>query len=178
MLSIWGTFKTNLFWRLKTEILDNLGLVYQTPIFWSYNWGGRTKKNFANKVEVCLNYSKGSDFLFNADEVRIPRKMPINLRTGKKYETGTIPTNVWEYNLLTTSKEAKESNFHPTVKPQFILSRMIKAYSNPGDIVLDVFSGSGSTAITAITNGRNFIGCEKNETYYQKALDRIKLLGY
>tara|TARA_X000000950_G_scaffold154263_1_gene189281 strand:- start:1295 stop:1603 length:309 start_codon:yes stop_codon:yes gene_type:complete len=63
--------------------------------------------------------------------------MKINVRTGKPFDNGTIPTTIWEGNLTTNSSEAKESNFHPTVKPQFVLQRMIYAYTKEGDTVLD-----------------------------------------
>ena len=51
---------------------------------------------------------------------------------------------------------------------------MIGAYTNPGDFVLDIFMGSGSTAIAAERCGRNYIGCERDEEYYTKSLERIE----
>lgn len=174
MMCVWGTQKNDLFLRLKLEILNKTGLVSQNPIHWSYNWGGRTKKNFPHKNETAWCYSKGSEFLFNSEAVEIERKMEINIRTGEKYTNGTIPTTIWEGNLATTSLEAKESNFHPTVKPQFVLQRMIRAYTKENEIVLDCFSGSGSTAIAALETNRNFIGCEIHEKYYHSSIERIK----
>lgn len=175
MMCIWGSQKTDLFFRLKLEVLNHLdGMVGQPAIHWSYNWGGRTKSNFAHKFETAWCYSKGDSFLFNADDVRIERKMPINIRTGLPYEHGTIPTTVWEGNLATVSLEAKESRFHETVKPQFVLQRMIRAYTNPGDTVLDCFSGSGSTLIAAAKTGRVFFGCEKDEDFVKKSIERAK----
>jgi DNA modification methylase len=175
MLCVWGTQKTDLFFRLKLEVLNNIdGLYPQPAIHWSYNWGGRTKKNFAHKFETAWCYSKGEDFYFDRDSVEVERKMKINVRTGEPYDNGTIPTTVWKGNLGTTSKEAKESNFHPTVKPQFVLQRMIKAYSKEEETVLDCFSGSGSTAIAALSTNRNFIGCELDTEYYEKSLERIE----
>jgi adenine-specific DNA-methyltransferase len=173
-LCVWGTQKTDLFFRLKLEVLNKVeGLKSQSAIHWSYNWGGRPKNNFAHKFETCWVYSKGETFIFNADDIRVERKMKKNIRTGKDFEKGTIPTTIWEGNLSTVSEEAKESSFHPTVKPQFVLQRMIKAYTNPGDIVLDLFSGSGSTAIASIITNRKFIGCEIEEDYYRLSLQRI-----
>lgn len=99
--------------------------------------------------------------------------MKINVRTGKPFDNGTIPTTIWEGNLTTNSSEAKESNFHPTVKPQFVLQRMIYAYTKEGDTVLDCFSGSGSTAIASLQTGRKFIGSEVSTEYYEKSLERI-----
>jgi DNA modification methylase len=100
--------------------------------------------------------------------------MKTNLRTGKPFETGTIPTNIWEGNLVTASQESKESSFHPTVKPQFVLQRMIQAYSNENDIVLDCFSGSGSTMIACSETNRQFVGSELDKEYFEKSVSRYK----
>lgn len=175
MMCVWGTQKTDLFFRLKLEVLNQVeGLVGQSAIHWSYNWGGRPRNNFAHKFETAWCYSKGKTFFFDRTNVEVERKMKMNIRTGKPYENGTIPTTIWEGNLTTASNEAKESNFHPTVKPQFILQRMIYAYTEPDDLVLDCFSGSGSTAVACISTGRNFIGSEVYKEYYDKSLERIE----
>lgn len=174
MMCIWGTQKSDTFLRLKLDVLNQIkGLHNQNAIHWSYNWGGRSKTNFAHKFETAWCYSKGGQFYFNGDKIRVERKMSKNIRTGEEYENGTIPTTIWEGNLATVSLEAKESTFHPTVKPQFVLERMIQAYTKPGDTVLDIFVGSGSTAVACINTGREFIGCEINKNYYKKAKQRL-----
>lgn len=174
MLCVWGTQKTDLFFRLKLEVLNHIeGLYPQSAIHWSYNWGGRPRDNFAHKFETAWCYSTGKNFYFDRSKVEVERKMKINVRTGKPYDNGTIPTTIWEGNLGTTSKEARESNFHPTVKPQFILRRMINAYTPVGETVLDCFSGSASTAIASYHTGHDFIGCERSEEYYEKSLARL-----
>jgi len=176
MLCVWGTQKTDLFFRLKLEVLNRIeGLDAQSAIHWSYNWGGHPRNNFAHKFETAWCYSKGKDFFFDRTHVEVPRKMKINVRTGEEYTNGTIPTTIWEGNLTTNSKEAKESNFHPTVKPQFVLQRMIHAYCPANESVLDCFSGSGSTALACIETNRDFLGCELFEEYYNKSLERISL---
>ena len=174
MLIVFGTLKTNTFLRYKLDVLESLPLFAQNEIIWSYNWGGRSKTNFARKHEYAWCYSKGKDFMFNADVVRVERKQKINIRTGQAFEKGTIPTCVWEKNNHTTSKEYV--GWHPTQKPIEILQRMIKAYTNENDTVLDIFSGSGSTMIASALCYRNFLGCEIDKEYYQKSIDRYKEL--
>ena len=162
MLVVFGTLKTDTF--LKYKLLTNdLGITPQNEIIWSYNWGGRTKANFGRKHEYAWCWSKGDTFLFNADDVRVERKLKNNPRTGLPFEKGTIPTCVWEKNNHTTSKEYVK--WHATQKPFMILERIICGYTNEGDTVLDIFSGSGSTAISADNTNRNFIGCELDEEY-------------
>ena len=100
MFVVWGTLKTDTFFKYKLETLENNNELYgQNEIIWSYNWGGRSKKNFARKHEYAWCFSKGKEFLFNADDVRIERKMKTNPRTGIDYANGTIPTLVWEKNF-------------------------------------------------------------------------------
>jgi DNA modification methylase len=175
MLVVFGTLKTDTFIKYKLQTSDNSELHSQNEIIWSYNWGGRSKNNFARKHEYAWCWSKGETFLFNDDCVRVERKQKVNIRTGKSFEKGTIPTCVWEKNNHTTSKEYV--NWHPTQKPLLILERIINGYTDKGDTVLDIFSGSGSTMIACDNTERNFIGCEIDEEYYHKSLERRQTLN-
>jgi site-specific DNA-methyltransferase (adenine-specific) len=176
-LYVWGTTKTDTFLRYKLEVLNLVPeLEYQNWIIWGYDWGGRTRKKFPRKHEDLLMYSKGKEFLFNADDVRIPYKMQKNTYRQKtkgntNHKLGKIPTDVWMKNNHTVSKEY--AGWHPTQKPISLLARIIKAHTNTGDVVCDFFSGSGSTAIAAGRTSRRFIGCELDEEYYAKSIERI-----
>jgi len=173
MLVVWGTLKTDTFLRYKLDILNSYESMHgQNEIIWGYNWGGRTKSNFARKHEYTWCYSKGKDFLFNDHDIRVERKVKKNLRTGKEHTQGTIPTCIWEKNNHTTSKDF--IGWHPTTKNVDILERIIRAYSNKGDSVLDIFSGSGSTAVASLRCDRKALGCELDEEYYGKSLTRIE----
>jgi len=170
---VWGTTKTDTFLRYKLYTLNSMKeLVYRNWIIWSSDWGGRTKKTFPRKHEDLLMYSKGESFLFNADDIRVPYKMGTNIREGATNNPlGKIPTDVWEKNNHTTSKEYV--NWHPTQKPLALLKRIILANTQPGDVVLDFFSGSGSTAIATRECEREFVGCEIDADYHQKSLKRM-----
>jgi len=170
---VWGTTKTDTFLRYKLDVLNGLDeMTYQNWIIWAYDWGGRTKKTFPRKHEDLLMYSKGQEFLFNPDEVRIPYKMKTNVRkTAQNNPLGKIPTDVWTKNNHTTSKEY--CGWHPTQKPVQLLERIILANTHPGDTVLDIFSGSGSTAYAAQKTGRRFVGCELDPVYFRKSLVRL-----
>ena len=203
MLVVWGTLKTDTFLRYKLDILNSYNdMVSQNEIIWGYNWGGRAKTNFARKHEYAWCYSKGKDFLFNDHDIRVERKVKKNMNLEKKlmkeykekypnakkeeiteykknyidsktlFTQGTIPTCIWEKNNHTTSKDF--IGWHPTTKNLDILERIIRAYSNEGDNVLDIFSGSGSTAVASLRCGRKFSGCEIDEEYYEKSLSRIE----
>jgi len=83
--------------------------------------------------------------------------------TGKRY-----PTQVWKF-----KRDILTSNLHPTQKPVLLVQELIKTFSNEGDLILDNCMGSGTTAIAAIRENRNFIGFELNEDYYKIACERI-----
>lgn len=169
---VWGTTKTNAFLKYKMEVLDRSpGMFYQNWIIWSYDWGGRTKLTFPRKHEDLLMYSKGKKFLFNADGVRVPYKMKKNVRAGaQNHPLGKVPTDVWELNNHTTSKEY--CSWHSTQKPLDLLQRIIRANTNPNDVVLDIFSGSGSTAIACDREGREFTGCDRSRVYVERSKER------
>ena len=172
-LYVWGTTKTDTFLRYKLDVLNELDeMTYQNWIVWAYDWGGRTKKTFPRKHEDLLMYSKGAEFLFNADSIRVPYKMKTNVRkTAQNNPLGKIPTDVWTKNNHTTSKEY--CGWHPTQKPVQLLERIILANTHPGDTVLDIFSGSGSTAAAAQKTERKFVGCELDPVYFRKSLERL-----
>lgn len=174
-LYVWGTTKTDTFLRYKLNVLNSFSeLTYQNWIIWHYDWGGRSRKTFARKHEDLFMYSKGKSFLFNADSIRVPYKVKTNVnRKAVNNPLGKIPTDVWEKNNHTTSKEYV--NWHSTQKPLMLLERIIKANSNENDLVLDPFSGSGSTMIASANTGRSFIGSEIDGNYYSKSIERFNL---
>lgn len=66
-----------------------------------------------------------------------------------------------------------KNRFHPTQKPIKLIEELIEKHSNKGDVVLDCFSGSGTTAIACINTYRNFVGCEISKEYFEKSVERI-----
>ena len=93
-----------------------------------------------------------------------------NIETYSKEMT----TEKYPISVLFFDKE-KELDMHPTQKPVALIQYLIRTYSNEGDTILDNCMGSGTTAIAAIREKRNFIGFELNKEYYDKACKRIKL---
>lgn len=88
---------------------------------------------------------------------------------GVVYEQTT--TN-WPRSVLEIKSESK--GFHPTQKPVALFEYLIKTYTNEGDLVLDNCAGSGTTAIACENTGRRWVCIEKDETYYAKAVERVK----
>ncbi|WQJ53542.1 MAG: DNA methyltransferase [Wendovervirus sonii] len=83
--------------------------------------------------------------------------------TGKRY-----PTQVWKF-----KRDILVSNIHPTQKPLALIQELIRTFSNEGDLILDNCMGSGTTAVAAIKENRNFIGFELDKEYFNNAEERI-----
>jgi site-specific DNA-methyltransferase (adenine-specific) len=132
-------------------------------------------------------FSTVSDnYTFNHDEVRIPYlslerlKYPQGiLKNGNRWipnPSGRLCTDVWEISSdrHQTKVEGKiQKSIHPSPKPEDMIEKMIKASSKEGEVVLDLFSGTGTTSVVAKRLKRNFIGCEVNDLYYEHAVARI-----
>lgn len=134
---------------------------FLNEIIWAYDYGGKTKKRWPPKHDNILVYAKDNQrHIFNSDAVdRIPYMAP-GLVGKEKAARGKLPTDVWWHTIVSTT--GKEKTGYPTQKPLGILSRIIKASSNPGDTVLDFFAGSGTTGEAASRLGRRFILIDNN----------------
>jgi site-specific DNA-methyltransferase (adenine-specific) len=134
---------------------------FQNEIIWAYDYGARTKKRWPAKHDNILWYSKNPDqYTFNLDECdRIPYMAP-GLVGPAKAARGKTPTDVWWHTIVPTN--GKERTGYATQKPLGILERIIKVHSNPGDLVLDFFAGSGTTGEAAARCGRDYILIDSN----------------
>ena len=95
----------------------------------------------------------------------------FNYATMKAENGGKQMKNVWR--IPPPAKDEKRFGKHPTQKPVALIGRCLRASTNPGDLVLDPFSGSGSTGLAALTLGRRFVGFEQDEGYAQLAALRL-----
>ena len=149
-------------------------------IVWNYGAGVAGRLFFSPRNEKFLWYVKNPEnYVFNLDSVRDPDvKYPNQKKNGKLKcnPLGKNPTDVWQIPKVTSgaSRSSKERTPHPAQFPIALISRIINASSNAGDIVLDPFVGSGSTIEAAIRNGRRVVGIEANRTYIETAIRRIK----
>jgi site-specific DNA-methyltransferase (adenine-specific) len=130
-------------------------------IIWAYDFGGRSKKRWPAKHDNILFYAKNpQDYTFNRNEVdRIPYMAP-GLVGKEKAARGKFPTDTWWHTIVGTN--SKEKTGYPTQKPVGILRRIVAVSSNPGDVVLDFFAGSGTVGEVCFDLGRNFILVDNN----------------
>lgn len=169
---------------------ENTRFYYRNWITWYKKDGfSATKKRFINNQETILYYTKSNvGYTFNSDAVRLPylsegrieaaKKKGI-LKNGKRWfpnEKGRLCPDVWEISSQRHSNKVNgriTKQDHPTPKPEDLIERIVLASSNPGDLVLDLFSGTGTTSYIAKRHGRNFIGCENNHEYVLVSKQRI-----
>ncbi len=130
-------------------------------IIWAYDFGGRSKKKWPAKHDTILWYAKDpNQYTFNYDEIdRIPYLAP-GLVGEEKARRGKTPTDVWWQTIVPTS--GRERTGYPTQKPLAILERIVRVHSNPGDMVLDCFAGSGTTGEAAAKLGRHYLLIDNN----------------
>ena len=157
-------------------------------------WHYRNKSNLGNdwgrSHESILHLRKTKKFALNVDEIRIPYgshtlKYPTHPQSeSSQYSNGKKTNPVWTPNPLgakpkdvfevpTTCNGMGEKTKHPTQKPEELLRKLVLASSKVGDVILDPFSGSGTTLVVAEQLQRLWIGCEMNEEYNSWAINRI-----
>lgn len=153
-------------------------------IAWYYDSSGVQAKNYYGSMyEPILFCVKDKDhYTFNAEDIMVEAKTGakrklIDYRKNppQPYNTKKVPGNVWEFARVRYRMEEYEN--HPTQKPVALLDRIIRASSNVGDLVLDPFSGSFTTAYVAKELGRRCISIELQDEYIKIGLRRLGLAG-
>ena len=129
---------------------------FRNEIIWAYDFGGRPKRWWPTKHDTILWYTLDpKNYVFRFDEMdRIPYMAP-GLVGKEKAARGKTPTDVWWHTIVPTN--GKEKTGYPTQKPLGILERIIKVHTEPRDVVLDFFAGSGTTGEAAARLGRGFV---------------------
>jgi len=129
---------------------------FRNEIIWAYDYGGKPRDRWPAKHDNLLWYSRSAtDYTFNYDAIdRVPYMAP-SLVGPEKAARGKIPTDVWWITVVPTN--SREKTGYPTQKPLKLLERIVRVHSNPGDLVLDFFAGSGTTGQAAANLGRRFL---------------------
>ena len=108
-----------------------------------------------------------TNYLTNAREIAV-----LGVKGGKPTFHSVYDNGVYKYPIC-----HDKCRFHPTQKPLALIEDLIVKHSNEGDVVLDCFSGSGTTAVASFNQNRNFVGCELSDDYYRKSLERLASLN-
>lgn len=176
------------------QIFKSFGLKLRNRIIWHFRHGLHSSVRFSGRYETILWFTKGDDYTFNLDSVRVPSRYP-----GKKHfkgpkkgqysgnPKGKNPSDVWDvlqndwdkeiWDIPNVKSNHVEKTEHPCQYPVELVDRCILALTNEDDWILDPYAGVGSTLISAIKNNRNVVGIEKYKKYIDIGLERIHKLN-
>ncbi len=172
-------------WRSSISIgkIIEDNFILRNRITWSREKGRGAKNNWKNSMEDVYYATVSDDFTFNLDAVKVLKKVLAPYKENgvpkdwHETENGkfrkTCPSNFWD-DISVPYWSMPENTAHPTQKPEKLIAKLILASSSVGDVVLDPFSGSGTTGVVAKKLGRNYIDIELNPLYCAWAEKRLK----
>ncbi len=148
---------------------------FRNEIIWHYFMGGKSKRFFAQKHDTILFYSKSDSWYFNEEVLETERVLPYVPSLKSEKGVNEIPcvscgdgSGIWKskvkmddvWDMSGVFNMSREWIDYPTQKPEMLISRILRACSNEGDIVCDFFCGSGTTLSVAEKLGRKWIGSD------------------
>jgi DNA modification methylase len=138
-------------------------------VIWNFDWGGSTNKRFSPRYEYVFWFTKNKkNYIFDLDKVKVPA---LNYRPDRFKSQMKNPSDVWYIQMV--SGNYPERTSHPAQYPEELIERIVKVASKEGDIVLDPFIGSGTTARIAKDLSRKYIGYEINPEYIKMCERRL-----
>lgn len=173
-------------WRISIvigQVLESY-FILQNRITWQREKGRGALSNWKNGMEDIWFATMSNEYCFNVDAVKIRRRVVAPYRVDGKPKDwvegasgnfrDTHPSNFWD-DVTIPYWSMPENTVHPTQKPEKLVAKLILASSSPGDVVLDPFLGSGTTAVVAKKLGRQFVGIEREAEYCAIAQKRLEL---
>ena len=173
------------------EIFKRFGLKLRNRIIWRFNHGLHCTKRFSGRYETILWFTKGDEYVFNLDPVRVPAKYP-----GKRHfkgpkrgqlsgnPLGKNPSDIWDivkqdwedevWDIPNVKANHPEKTEHPCQFPVELVQRCVLALTQPKGIVLDPYCGVGSTVIAALQHDRKAIAAEQDSAYVAITRDRMQ----
>ena len=169
---------------------------FRNEIVWCYTGPSNTKRWFPRKHDILLWYTKGNEWIFNRGDVLVPYSDQYVRRFSKQYNEGAKRSKIfksghdsernrqlaqegklvedWWSDCSPVGRRRHENTGYPTQKPLALYERIIKASSNPGDMVLDPFCGCATTPIAAERLGREWVGMDIWAGAHQMVLNRLE----
>jgi adenine-specific DNA-methyltransferase len=165
---------------LLYPIFKQFGLKLRNRIVWHFEHGLHCSRRFSGRHETILWFTKGDDYVFNLDPIRVPQKYP-----GKKHykgphdgeyssnPRGKNPGDVWIFPNV--KHNHVEKTRHPCQFPVELVERFVLSCTNPGDIVLDPYAGVMTTVVGAVMHGRRGAGADTVAEYVDIGRERVDL---
>lgn len=178
--------------EIKLILQDELGLSCRSWVVWYYTFGVNCRKKFNRSHAHLFHFVKNpKKFTFNAAEIKVPSARMTTYADARAAAGGRLPDDTWVLRpqdlpggfaadedtwyfprVAGTFKERR--GFHGCQMPEQLLGRIVRVSSNPGDLVLDPFAGSGTTLVVAKKLGRRFLGTELSEGYVERIRRHLK----
>lgn len=180
--------------ELKLIFQNELGFVCRNWVVWYYTFGVHCTHKFSRSHVHLFYFVKDSKhFTFNADSIRVPSARQLVYADRRADARGRVPDDTWILRpqdlpegfcadedtwyfprVCGTFKE--RAGWHGCQMPEQLLGRIIRACSNPGELVLDPFAGSGTTLVVAKKLGRRWLGFELSAHYAAQATARLEVV--
>jgi adenine-specific DNA-methyltransferase len=188
----------SLCWQVGSNVVDGVTtpldyLVFQlmqdfpemrlrNRIVWTFGHGLHCSNRFSGRHEVVLWFTKGQDYKFFLDNVRVSQKYP-----GKRHSKGPNkgqpsgnplgknPGDVWD--IPNVKSRHIEKTIHPCQFPVALAQRLVRGLTKKGDLVVDPFCGVASAGVAAVVEGRRFLGAELNKKYVDVAVARLEAVS-
>lgn len=163
------------------HVFKDHGLKMRNRIVWHFEHGLHCTNRLSGRHETIMWFTKGDDYTFNLDPIRVPSKYP-----GKKYfkgpkagqlsgnPLGKNPSDVWA--IPNVKNNHPEKTVHPCQFPVELVERLVLSMTDEGDSVFDPYMGVGSSVIAALKHGRAAYGCDIDKTYAKIARERVQAL--
>jgi adenine-specific DNA-methyltransferase len=159
-------------------VLESLELKPRNRIMWVRQHGLHARRKFSTRHETILWFTKNDDYAFHLDPVRVPQKYQgKTFHKGDRHgelscnPDGKNPGDLWSFRNVKHNHE--EQTIHPCQFPEDLVARIVLATTSAGNVVLDPYMGTGTTAVVARDFGRHFLGAEIDETYHDVAMRRL-----
>ena len=161
-------------------ILEDLGMFPRNRIIWIRQHGLHATRKFSGRHETILWFSKSKEYKFFLDNIRVPQKWQnkTSYRGNNAGELtcnpdGKNPSDIWLFGNVKHNHE--EQTIHPAQFPEDMITRIVLATTEEGDVVLDPYMGTGTVAVVAKEFSRTYVGSELEKRYIDVAERRIEI---
>lgn len=176
-------------------IFKSLGFKLRNRIVWHFDHGLHATHRLSGRYETMLWFTKGEDYTWNLDPIRVPSKYPgkRNYKPGPDYgkpsgnPLGKNPSDIWKlmvheweiglWDIPNVKANHPEKTLHPCSFPIELVERCVLSMTDEGDVVLDPFAGVGSAMLAALKRGRRSVGIDREPRYLDEARRRIAMLA-
>ena len=163
------------------HLFKDHGLKLRNRIIWHFEHGLHCQNRLSGRYETILWFTKGDDYTFNLDPIRVPSKYP-NKKYYKGPKAGQLsgnplgknPGDMWVFPNVKNNHV--EKTIHPCQFPIELVERLVLSLTNKGDAVFDPYMGVGSTVVGALMHDREGYGCDISKEYVDVAWERVHAL--